>query len=281
MKIRVSFAIALGLALGSVAFSQDPSSAPAAGQTPGMGGYGQRGGRGFGGMGMMGNGRGVAGTVTEAAADHYTIKTFEGEIYTIHFSANTRIMKQRARMRGEGGGRGADSGEAGGGAGTGEGMGRGMGGNPPEQIKASDIKVGDAIAAMGEVDAQAKSVGAVAIVELDPQRARQMQEMAANYGKTWLMGKVTAIDGVKVTLQGVMDHAPHTFVATENTDFRERREPITLADVKVGDMVRVEGALASDGTFSASTVNLMRAPQGGPGGPGGGGQDGPGGPPNP
>ena len=281
MKIRVSLAIALGLALGSVAFSQDPSSAPAAGQTPGMGGYGQRGGRGFGGMGMMGNGRGVAGTVTEAAADHYTIKTFEGEIYTIHFSANTRIMKQRARMRGEGGGRGADSGEAGGGAGTGEGMGRGMGGNPPEQIKASDIKVGDAIAAMGEVDAQAKSVGAVAIVELDPQRARQMQEMAANYGKTWLMGKVTAIDGVKVTLQGVMDHAPHTFVATENTDFRERREPITLADVKVGDMVRVEGALASDGTFSASTVNLMRAPQGGPGGPGGGGQDGPGGPPNP
>lgn len=281
MKIRVSFAIALGLALGSVAFSQDPSSAPAAGQTPGMGGYGQRGGRGFGGMGMMGNGRGVAGTVTEAAPDHYTIKTFEGEIYTIHFSANTRIMKQRARMRGEGGGRGADSGEAGGGAGTGEGMGRGMGGNPPEQIKASDIKVGDAIAAMGEVDAQAKSVGAVAIVELDPQRARQMQEMAANYGKTWLMGKVTAIDGVKVTLQGVMDHAPHTFVATENTDFRERREPITLADVKVGDMVRVEGALASDGTFSASTVNLMRAPQGGPGGPGGGGQDGPGGPPNP
>lgn len=284
MKIRVSFAIALGLALGSVAFSQDPSSAPAAGQTPGMGGYGQRGGRGFGGMGMMGNGRGVAGTVTEAAPDHYTIKTFEGEIYTIHFSANTRIMKQRARMRGEGGGRGADSGEAGGGAGTGEGMGRGMGGNPPEQIKASDIKVGDAIAAMGEVDAQAKSVGAVAIVELDPQRARQMQEMAANYGKTWLMGKVTAIDGVKVTLQGVMDHAPHTFVATENTDFRERREPITLADVKVGDMVRVEGALASDGTFSASTVNLMRAPQGGPGGPGGpggGGQDRPGGPPNP
>jgi len=281
MKIRVSLAIALGLALGSVAFSQDPSSAPAAGQTPGMGGYGQRGGRGFGGMGMMGNGRGVAGTVTEAAPDHYTIKTFEGEIYTIHFSANTRIMKQRARMRGEGGGRGADSGEAGGGAGTGEGMGRGMGGNPPEQIKASDIKVGDAIAAMGEVDAQAKSVGAVAIVELDPQRARQMQEMAANYGKTWLMGKVTAIDGVKVTLQGVMDHAPHTFVATENTDFRERREPITLADVKVGDMVRVEGALASDGTFSASTVNLMRAPQGGPGGPGGGGQDGPGGPPNP
>jgi hypothetical protein len=39
-------------------------------------------------------GRGVLGTVTEVAADHYTIKTDAGLTYTIHYSANTRIVKQ-------------------------------------------------------------------------------------------------------------------------------------------------------------------------------------------
>ncbi len=55
----------------------------------------------------MGAGRGLFGTVTEATADHYTIKTEAGESYTIHFSANTRIMKQPAGGRGPNGGGGA------------------------------------------------------------------------------------------------------------------------------------------------------------------------------
>ncbi len=37
--------------------------------------------------------------------------------------------------------------------------GRGYGGNPPQEIKPSDIKVGDAIGVMGDIDATAKSVG--------------------------------------------------------------------------------------------------------------------------
>ena len=63
-----------------------------------------------------------------------------------------------------------------------------------------------------------------------------MREMEANYGKTWLMGKVTAIDGVSVTIRAAATTAPHTFVADENTTFRKRRDPITLADIQVGDM---------------------------------------------
>jgi hypothetical protein len=81
------------------AFSQEPPE-PQSGQ-------GQRGGRGGGMMGM-GMGRGTVGTVTEAAADHYTIKTELGEIYTVHFSVNTRIVKQPAgqpRRAGRGRGR--------------------------------------------------------------------------------------------------------------------------------------------------------------------------------
>ena len=125
-------------------------------------------------------------------------------------------------------------------------------------LKPTDIKVGDAIAAIGEIDAAAKSVGATVVLQIDPERAKEMREMQANYGKTWLMGKVTAIDGVKVTLMGAIDNAAHVFVADENTTFRKRREPITLADIQVGDTVRVEGAV-KDGIFLATAVNAMGA----------------------
>jgi hypothetical protein len=160
-----------------------------------------------------------------------------------------------------GGGQGQGAPGQGGQGGFGGGMGRG--GNPPQQIKATDIKVGDAITASGEIDATAKSVGAVMIVQLDPERAKQMAEMQANFGKTWLQGKVTAIEDVKVTLTGTQDNAPHSFVADENTTFRKRRDPITLADIQVGDMVRAEGALKG-GVFTATTVSVMGVPPGGP-----------------
>ena len=242
MKIQFVSAIVLSLALG-VAHAQDAGVIPQS-QDPGSG-QGQRGGRG-GGWGMMGAGRGTMGTVTGVAADHYTVKTDSGETYTIHFSANTRIVKQQPGMRERGG----------------NGGGMGNGGNPPQPIKPADIKVGDAIAAMGEVDATAKSVGAVAVVQLDPERARQMREMQANYGKTWLVGKVTAVDGVRITLEGSVDKTAHAVVADENTTFRKRREPITLADVQAGDMVRVEGAV-KDGAFLATTVAVMGPPPSG------------------
>jgi Domain of unknown function (DUF5666) len=209
------------------------------------------------------------GTVTEVAADHYTVKTDAGEAYTVHFSANTRIFKMPTFARGEGGGRGRGDGAGQGmGQDTSPGMGRGMGGNPPQELKASDIKVGDIIEARGPVDSTAKSVGAMAVVQVDPERAKQIREMQANYGKTWLLGKVTAIDGVKVTLTGAVDNAPHSFVADENTTFRRRRDPITLADIQVGDTVRVDGTV-KDGVFTAASVGMMgRTPGEGPAGPG-------------
>jgi hypothetical protein len=86
-----------------------------------------------------------------------------------------------------------------------------------------------------------------------------MREMRDTYGKTWLQGKVTAVDGVKVTILGGVDNIGRTFVVDENTTFRKRREPITLADVQVGDAVRVEGAV-KDGTFVATSVSVMGTP---------------------
>jgi hypothetical protein len=193
---------------------------------------------------MMGGGRGTVGTVIEVAADHYTIKTESSENYTVHYSINTRIMKQTIRRRAPGEPRDDADAQP----------------SAPQPLKPSDIKVGDVIAANGDLDAAAKSVGAVFIVQIDPERAKQMREMEASYGKTWLMGKVTAVDGVKVTIQSARDNTARSFVADENTTFRKRRDPITLADIQVGDMIRVEGA-AKDGTFLATTVGDMGTPQ--------------------
>jgi len=259
MKTRALPIIVFSLALAASA--QDPGSAPPASpsNSNGAGSYGQRGSRGFGGGMGIGGGRGLIGTVTEVAADHYTVKSDTGEIYTVHFSVNTRIMKQGVGQRDSGQGKGGGR-DAGASAGGGEGMGRG--GNPPEPIKPTDIRVGDAVGVMGEVDLAAKSVGAVAILQLDPERAKQMQLMQANYGKTWILGKVTAIDDAKVILIGSIDNAPHAFVADENTTFRKRRDPITLADIQVGDIVRADGALKG-GIFTATTVNVMGMPPAG------------------
>jgi hypothetical protein len=241
MKIRLVSALVFSFAMGVAA--QNPASAG-----PGMQGPNQaeRGGRaGWGGGMGMGSGRGVMGTVTEVAADRYTVKTETGETYTIHFSVNTRILKQTARTnRGEGG------------------QDARMGANPPQAIKPADIKVGDVISAMGEMDATAKSVGAMIVVQMDPERAKQMLEMQANFGKTWLMGKVTGISDLTVTIQSPVDQAVHTFAADENTTFRKRRDPITLADIQAGDAVRVEGAV-KNGVFLATTVNVMGMPQAG------------------
>lgn len=234
MKIGFRAAVLLAFAVVTTAFAQQ-DAAP-----QGQDGWqGQRGGRGQGGM-MMG--RGTVGTVTETAADHYTVKTDIGEIYTVHFSVNTRIMKQPPPRHGQSLS-GQPEGER----------------TPPQPIKPTDIKVGDVIAAGGDVDANAKSIGAVVVMLIDPERAKQMREMEANFGKTWLAGRVTAINEVKITLQGGPDNAVHAFVADEDTTFRKRREPITLADVQVGDMVRVEGAL-KDGTFVATSVAVMGPP---------------------
>lgn len=246
MKAGIYSAVVLGLAL-SAACAQETNPAPPALQTPGVGPGGWQSLRPSGDAGLshggrpgMAPGRGVQGTVTEAAADHYTVKTDAGDSYRVNFSANTRIIKQPVpRSR---------SGQA-----------APAGGSPvgaPQQLKPADIKVGDPVAALGEVDPSAKTVGAIAVILIDPERAKLMRDMQANYGKTWLQGQVTAISGVSVTVLGSIDNASHTFVADENTTFRKRRDPIALADVQVGDMMRVEGAL-KDGAFVATKVMVM------------------------
>jgi len=198
-------------------------------------------GPGGGGWTMGGNGNPpVAGSVTAVGPSDLTVKTIEGETYKITYSVNTHFLKDR------------------------------------QPARSGDVKVGDTVIAAGVVDAKARTVAAVFVAELDAEQAKRMQEAQASYGKTWIGGRITAIDETKLTLTG-MDGKPATFIVDENTSFRKRHDSITLADVKVGDRVRVDGAVKS-GTFVASTLSVMVPPPEGQRGPREGMGGGPGAP---
>lgn len=217
--------------------AQAQEAAPQNGQ-----GQGRGEGRGMGGgMAMMG-GNSAHGTVTAVSGNEITVKDEQGQAWKIETGVNTRFMKDR------------------------------------EPVKVSDIHAGDMLIAAGNVDEQAKSVGAAFVVVLDPAQAARMEKMRADFGKTWTAGKITAIntDALTVTIERP-DKVAQTVAVDENTTFHKRNEDITFPDIKVGDMVRAEGALKGS-NFLATNFSVMEfgqrgqgrsgQPGGGPGAPG-------------
>lgn len=234
MKSKAIVALLLGLAIPATLFSQQA-------------GAGRAGHRG---ISPLGASHGVMGTVQESGADHFIIETYLGERYRIRFGTDTRFVKMTAA-----------AGPRGNGAPQGD-QGQPESRTPPATIQPSEIKPGDDIDVMGSVDAQKKESTATTIVLVPPERARPMKEALAGYGKSWLMGKVAALDGVQIHLSSQLDSRSYTVVADENIALRKRREPIALTDLQVGDLVRVDGAL-QDGLFHATTISVMSMPQGG------------------
>jgi hypothetical protein len=206
----------------------------------------------------MGNARGVRGTVTAVAGDKVTLKTENGDVYKVAVTANTRLLKER------------------------------------QPIKIADVKVGDGIGAMGEVDPAPKTVHALFVSVVSAEEIKKMKE---SLGKTWISGKVTAIDETKLTILRT-DKVSQTIEVDEDTSFKRggrglqmamqgepgqmggggRRdgasggsgtggppnggppdgggESITLGDVKVGDNVVGQGAL-KNGTFVPTTLAVV------------------------
>jgi preprotein translocase subunit YajC len=164
---------------------------------------------------------GVHGTVTAIAGDTLTVKTEDGASYKIETGVNTRFRKQR------------------------------------DPIKLADIHVGDSIAAFGDKDEKAKTLGAIGVMVFDKE---QYEKARADFGKTWTAGAVQSIDDTKITIKRP-DNAMQTIVVDENTSFRKHRDSITLADIKVGDNVTARGAVEGS-DFLATTLSV--------GGPGGG-----------
>lgn len=128
------------------------------------------------------SGQMVRGTVTAATADHLTLKTEAGEIYQVSVSANTRLSKDR------------------------------------QPVKTADIKVGDVVGAMGVLDAPTKTVHAVFVGVMDAEQVKRARE---NMGKTYITGKVTAIDmdALKVTVMRT-DGVSQVIAVDEQTSFK-------------------------------------------------------------
>jgi hypothetical protein len=194
--------------------------------------------------GAFAGGQMVRGIVTAAGADHLTVKTDGGDVYQVVVSANTRVMKDR------------------------------------QPFKAADIKVGDGAGAMGVLDAPTKTIHAVFVTVMD---AAQVKKMKEDLGKAYISGKVTGIDDVKLTVLR-SDGVSQVIVVDEGTSFKRggrgmasvmngtgpigatgggrpdvgTAESITLADVKVGDMVVGPGAL-KNGVFVPTQLNVMDA----------------------
>lgn len=189
---------------------------------------GRGGGMGGGGMMMMG-GNSAHGAVTAVNGNEITIKDEQGQVYKVETGPNTHFRKER------------------------------------EEVKVSDIHVGDTIVAGGNLDDQAKTVGAMFVMVLTPEQAAQMEKMRAEFGKTWTAGKITAIKDLTVTVERP-DKVSQTIAVDENTTFhkgaRGNATDITFPDIKVGDMVNARGALQG-GNFLATNLTVMEPREGG------------------
>jgi hypothetical protein len=197
----------------------------------------------------------VRGTVTAAAADHLTVKTEAGEVYEVAITPNTNIRKGR------------------------------------DVMKIADIHTGDAIGAMGEIDAPKKTVHALMVMVVDAEQVKKAREAM---GKTMIAGTVTAIDELKITIKRT-DDVMQTILVDEDTSFRkggrgmgmalgadgmgggfgggrgqrpgaaapapaaaDSAESLTLADVKVGSVVAGQGAI-KNGIFVPTQLAISDA----------------------
>lgn len=159
----------------------------------------------------------VQGDITAISGSTISVKTDDGQVYTVATGPNTRFRKER------------------------------------DLIKLSDLHVGDMIAAVGDKDTKAKSLGAVAVVVIDKTRYEQMR---ADFGKTWTAGVVQSISGTNIVIKRP-DNVTQTIAVDENTEFRQRHEDIVLPDIKPGDNLTARGALRN-GAFLATLVNVGR-----------------------
>ena len=251
------------------------SQMQAVAQGRGGGAGGQGGGRGgFGGGGFGGGqmGQRVQGTVTAATGNKVTIQTQAGDSYDITAADNARITRS---------------------------------GQP---IKLSDIKPGDSVTAMGQVDATKKTVQAMTISDVD---AATLAKAVANMGKTYIIGRITAIDADNLKLTVTRnDNVSQVIAVDDGTSFQRGMggvqadavaagalppmggfgggrgmgggrggaqasappapESITLADIKVGDTMTATGAL-KNGAFTVLKMGVSAPGAGsGPGATGGG-----------
>jgi len=144
------------------------------------------------------------------------VKTDSGQPWKVLYGVNTRLMKGR------------------------------------DSIRASDIQAGDMVFAAGNVDAKKKTIGAAILIDIPAEEVHKARE---GLGKTWEAGKITAITGTKIQVHR-LDGVEQSIAVDENTSFREKRDSVTLADLRPGQGFRAEGHV-TNGTFTATTFTVF------------------------
>ncbi len=214
----------------------------------------QNGGRpGEGQRGGGRNGRGIRGTVVSVNGPSAVIKTETGERWTVITTDNTRISIDG------------------------------------QTIKAAALKTGDEILAGGIPDNEKHEMHALFVGGAS---AAQAAKLKADLGKTYIVGRITAISEAQLTILrpdkvsqtialdestslhrggrlppefamfggggggGRRRDTPGTPNATSGGDQSENGESITLADVKVGDNVSATGAVKS-GVFTPAELHVQ------------------------
>lgn len=140
-------------------------------------------------------GRIVRGTITATAADHLTLKTESGDVFQVVVTTNTRLTKDR------------------------------------QPVKLADIHSGDGAGAMGVIDAPTRTVHAVALFVVD---AAEVKKLRDDMGKTYISGKVTAIDELELTIHR-QDGVNQKIAVDEGTSFRKGGR-------RAGMMIQGDGA---------------------------------------
>ena len=163
----------------------------------------------------------LRGTVVSAAPagkndGSFTVKTDGGQQWKVLYGVNTRLMRGR------------------------------------DQVRAKEIQTGDMVFAAGNVDAKKMTVGAAILIDVPAEDVRRARE---GLGKTWSAGKITAIAGTRIQVHR-LDGVEQEIAVDENTSFREKRDSVTLADLRPGEGYRAEGRVMN-GTFTATTLTVF------------------------
>lgn len=122
------------------------------------------------------------GEVTAVAGNTLTLKTETGSVMQVVATDNTRVTKDRAT------------------------------------VKVTDLHPGDGLMALGLLDAPNKTLHAAMIFAQDAAEVKAMKE---NLGKTYITGRVTAVDldNAKATVERA-DHVSQTIGFDESTSFK-------------------------------------------------------------
>jgi hypothetical protein len=163
----------------------------------------------------------VRGTVMAAAPKgkndgSLTLKTDSGQQWQVLYGVNTRMMRDR------------------------------------NVVRPGEIQTGDMVFAAGNLDEKKKTVGAAILIDVP---ADVVQKAREGLGKTWSAGKITSIAGTRIQVHR-LDGVEQSIAVDENTSFHQRRDAVTLADLRPGQGFRAEGHVMN-GIFTATMLTVF------------------------